>query len=234
MTTLAEPKVKQNKITVEKTGSSTRLAGLAALGGALIMIIGAVLYFSSGTDLWAAVDGGDMAGYLEAVGGVKAQLVANLTFWIVGVLVLGTAVNAMANLCVQRQTLAQVARVLAGAAVPLAIVAFIAMLSIVVQIAPDRSPVSVAMANVIGWIGIRSDDLATALIIGFAPMAIALAAKDEWLPGWLTWWGYLAGLVGLLSVVVLYIPGMGQFGFLMVPVGMGWMIAVGLVLLRRK
>ena len=41
-----------------------KISGYTALGGAILMIIGAALYFSSGTDLWAAVDGGDIAGYL--------------------------------------------------------------------------------------------------------------------------------------------------------------------------
>jgi hypothetical protein len=108
------------------------------------------------------------------------------------------------------------------------------MLAVVVQIAPDTSVTSVAIANVVGWIGIRADDLATALIIGFPPLLLALAARDEWMPTWLAWWGYLAGAVGLWSLVVIYIPPLTAMGFLIVPVGVGWMIAVGVVLLRRK
>lgn len=234
MTTTIKSTYKQKETIAAMSPSHVRLGGLAALGGAIIMIIGAVLYFSSGTDLWAAVDGGDMAGYLAAVDGVKAQLVANLTFWIVGVLVLGTAVNMLANLCLQRPALAHVARVSAGAGVPLAIVAFIAMLSLVVQIAPDTSANSVAVARVIGWVGARADDLATALIIGFPPLLLSVAGRDEWMPTWLAWWGYLAGIIGLFTLVALYIPPLAGLVFLIVPVGMGWMIAVGVVLLRRK
>jgi hypothetical protein len=211
-----------------------KISGYTALGGAILMIIGAVLYFSSGADLWTAVDGGDMAGYLVTAGGVKAQLVANLTFWITGVLVLAIAWNSLVSLCQQRPALAQLARVCAAMAVPLVITSYIAMLAVVVQIAPDTSATSVAIANVVGWIGIRADDLATALIIGFPPLLLALAARGEWMPTWLAWWGYLAGAVGLGSLVVLYIPPLTAMGFLIVPVGVGWMIAVGVVLLRRK
>lgn len=212
----------------------TRTAGIAAIGGALIMLIGAALYFSSGADLWAAVDGGDMAGYLAAVGNAKTQLVANLSLWIVGVFTLGMAINAMADLGEQRPTAMQIARHCARTAVPLAILAFIAMLSLVLQIAPDTSETSVTVANVIGWIGARADDLATSLIVGFAPLFVSLAARDEWMPAWLAGWGYVSGLIGLVSLLSLYIPSLAQLGFLIVPVGLGWMIGAGVVLLRLR
>jgi hypothetical protein len=233
MATTINTNYQKDEMAIRKDTTYARLAGLTALGGGIIMIIGAVLYFSSGTDLWAAVDGGDMTGYLTAVGGVKAQLVASLSFWIVGVLLLGTAANAQVNLCEQRQALAQVARVCAGTAVPLAMISFIAMMSLVVKIAPDTSPAAIAIADVVGWIGARADDLATALIIGFAPLFISLAGQGDWVPNWLARWGYLAGLIGLLSLIVLYIPALAAFGFLIVPVGIGWMLVTGIVLLRR-
>ena len=234
MATTINTKYQKDDMATTKNTAYARLGGLAALGGAVIMLIGAALYFSSGTDLWSALDSGDMGGYLAAVGGVKAQLVANLSFWIVGVLLLGTAVNALVNLSEQRQALAQVARVCALTAVPLAIVSFIAMMSLVVQIAPDTSATAVAIAEVVGWIGARADDLATALIVGFAPLFISMAGHGEWLPTWLARWGYLAGLIGMLSLVVLYIRPLSELGFLIVPVGIGWMLAAGIVLLRRK
>ena len=214
--------------------AETRMAGLASLIGAIVMIIGAVLLFSTGTDLWAAVDGGDMAGYLTAAGAVKGQLVANLTFWIVGVLILGMAWNALIKLDNQRTVPAQIAGVCAAVGVPLAVVSMLVMMALVVQIAPDTSEISVAMANVAGWIGIRADDLATALIIGLAPFFLSLAARGGWMPSWLAVWGYLAGIVGLLSTVVYLIPSLAGMGLLIVPVGMGWMIAAGIVLLRQK
>lgn len=234
MTTTINTSYQHNEAALTTPATQARQAGWASLSGAILMLIGAALYFSSGTDLWAAVAGGDIAGYLVTAGGVKAQLVANLTFWITGVLVLGVAWNRLVLLCEQRPALAQLARMGATTAVPLAITSFIAMLAMVVQIAPDTSATSVAIANVIGWIGIRADDLATALLIGFPPLFLALAARGEWMPTWLARWGYLAGAVGLLSLVVIYIPPLTPMGFLIVPVGMGWMIATGVVLLRRN
>ncbi|WP_420628554.1 hypothetical protein [Candidatus Leptofilum sp.] len=220
--------VKEHRV----TRPAARLAGYTAIGGCITMIIGAALWGTSGTDLWAALDSGDMAGYLAAVAGVKGQLVANLSIWIIGVLILGVAGNVLAGLSQQRLGFSQAAQVCYQVAVPLVIVSYIAMLSLVVQLAGDTSETAVAIGNVLGWVGTRADDLATALILGAGPLFITLANRSSWMPVWLIRWGYLSGLVGLFSVAVHYVAGMGAFGFLILPVGMGWMIATGIVLLR--
>lgn len=81
----------------------------------------------------------------------------------------------------------------------------------------------------VGWIGARADDLATALIVGLAPFFLALAGRDGWMLTWLARWGYLAGAVGLFSLIVLYIPPLAEMGMLIIPVGIGWMIAAGVM-----
>lgn len=214
--------------------NTLKISGYTSLGGAIIMVIGAALWGTSGTDLWAALDAGDVAGYLVAAGAVRGQLVANLTFWIVGVVILGVAGAAMANLCVKRRAMGQIALACIRTGVPLVIVSYIAMLAVVVQIAPDASATSVAIANVVGWIGVRADDLATALILGAMPFFLALAGRDEWMPVWLARWGYLNGIVGLLSLVVLYIPPLRGLSFIIIPLGVAWLIAAGIVLIRRS
>jgi hypothetical protein len=213
--------------------STIQLGGYSAIAGCVTMIVGAALWGTSGTDLWAALDSGDMAGYLTAIEPVKGQLVANLSVWILGVLILGVAGAMLTALCTQQRPLAQVAKVCYQTAVPLAIVSYIAMLAIVVQLGGDGSATAVSLAKVVGWIGARADDLGTALIIGIGPLFISLAGHGEWVPTWLLRWGYLVGVIGILSVVFLYLPGMAAYGFIILPVGMGWMIATGVVLLRR-
>ena len=217
---------------VSDVAVTRRLGGYTAIAGAVTMVIGAALWGTSGTDLWLALDSGDMAGYLAAVAGVKAQLVANLSVWILGVLILGVAGTMMAEMCQKRKVLAQVGLICFRTAVPLVIVAFIAMLAVVVQLGGAVDETAVAIGNVVGWIGTRADDLATALIIGGGPFFISLAGRGEWVPAWLLRWGYLAGLAGLFSLVCLYIQGMGAYGFIIVPIGVIWMIAAGVVLLR--
>jgi ABC-type transport system involved in cytochrome c biogenesis permease subunit len=108
------------------------------------------------------------------------------------------------------------------------------MMALVVLIAPDTSDTAVYIARVVGWLGARADDIATALFLGAGPLFISLAGHGDWVPRWLLRWSYLAFFCGLLSIVVLYFPGMSQYGFVIVPVGMGWMVAAGIVLLRKK
>jgi hypothetical protein len=211
----------------------TRLAGYAALCGAITMLVGAALWGASGTDLWAALDKRDMAGYLIASAEMKSLIVANLSVWIIGVLILGVAGAMMTEISSKEKGSVLVARVCFGTAVPLAIISFIAMLAVVVQVAPDTSASALSVASVVGWIGARADDLATALIVGAVPFFVSRAGRGEWVPGWLARWGYAAGVVGVLSLVVLYLPGLSALGFLIVPVGIGWMLAAGVVLLRR-
>ncbi|MCZ7665977.1 MAG: hypothetical protein M5U34_01405 [Chloroflexi bacterium] len=121
---------------------------------------------------------------------MQSLLVANLTIWIVGTLIFGIAGTAMSGVCVQRQTVAQVARYCYWAGVPLVVAAYVAWLALVVQIAPDSSETAVLMAEVIGWFASRADWVATILILGTGPALISLAARGEWAPKWLVGWGY--------------------------------------------
>jgi hypothetical protein len=59
--------------------SDDRFTGHLAIGGAATMVVGAVLTFSTGTDLWAALADNAMAECLVAIAAHKATLVANLS-----------------------------------------------------------------------------------------------------------------------------------------------------------
>ena len=215
--------------------ATMRLGGYTAIGGAVTMIIGAILWGTSGTDLWGALDTGDMAGYLTAAGALKAQLIANLTFWIAGVIILGVAGQALTTLLVPHSVLAKVGQACYVTAVPLVVVSYIAMMVLIVQIAPDTSATSIALAEVVGWIGVRADDLATALILGFGPLFFSLAGRAAWLPSWLLMWSYLCGGMGIFSLLTLYlgVSTLSSLAFLIIPIGLIWLIATGVLLLRR-
>lgn len=211
---------------------SARIGGYALIAGALLMVTGAAFYFSTGIDLWDSLSNDTMAAYLAGAGPMRQRLIINLTLWIVGVLSLGVGGVQMADICQRRRALAQAGRVCFLTAIPLAIIAFIAMMALVVQIAPDTSDTAVALAKVVGWIGARADDLATALIVGFGPLLIALAGRDEWVPRWLLIGGWVAAAVALISLVGIYLPGLADLGFLIVPVGLVWMLSAGVQLLK--
>lgn len=213
--------------------ASKQLAAYTALAGAASFIIGAALWASSGTDLDMAVTNGEMASYLTAASAAKTVLIANLTFWILGGLLLGAAGTTLANLS-RRRVWAQAAMVCYRTAVPLVILAYVAMLAVVVQIAPDTSATAIFLAEVVGWIGSRADWIATVLIIGVGPLFLSLAGQGDWASPGLVRWGYLTGVCGLLTTVAMYANGLGTYGFVIIPVGLIWMIAAGVALLRSK
>ena len=212
--------------------SSTRTGGYLAITGAVSMFIGAALWGASGTDLWNALASNQMESYLAEASRVRQLLVANTSFWILGVILLGSARTIMSDLCTRNQSTARVALVCIRTAVPIAIVSFIIMLSLAVRITPDTPSKDVALATVIGWIGTRLDDIATILLVGAGPFFISVAGYGEWVPRWLRTWGYLAGLAGLLAVIGIYVPDATELIFIIIPFGLGWMIAAGVVLVK--
>lgn len=191
------------------------------------MFVGAALWGASGTDLWQALANNQMENYLSLLGPVKQLLVANTIFWTIGVLLLGTTGALMSGFCVSNPRLAQLPLVFMRSAVPIAIVSFVIMLSLAIH------PTTVDNATTLGWIGARLDDLATMLIIGASPFFLSIAGRKDWVPGWLAIWGYLAGITGLLSVISM-LTGVVALGFVIIPFGLGWMIAAGVVLIRNK
>lgn len=223
-----------NGVVGQRADATMRRTGLLSIIGAVTMIIGALFWGITGTDLWAALADDTMAAYLTAVAEVKPLLVINTTFWILGALLLGVAGTMLVDCCDKRSLWAQVALVCYRTAVPLAIVAFLTMLVITIQIAPDTSATAVYLAEVMGWMGTKADDLATILLIGAAPLLLSLAGRHDWMPKWLVVWGFLAGLSGLFTLLGLFADGFVAVASLILPVGMGWMISAGVVLLRQS
>ena len=201
--------------------------GYLAIVGAISMFIGAAFWASSGTDLWETLATNQMENYLGELASVKQLLVINTSFWILGVLLLGSAGQNMVEYCKTKSGLAKVASFCIQTAVPVAIVAFIIMLSLAIYQPATETAYS------IGWIGARLDDLATALLVGFFPFIISMAGKEDWVPNWLRVFGIIAGLAGILVIVSLY-TGIVFLGFIIIPVGLGWMIAAGVVLIRIR
>lgn len=214
---------------------AARLGGYAALAGSLCGLAGAALVITSGSDMFQVLAGQPMADYLRSAAANSGLLIVNLTLWIFMVLLLGTAATMMSALCERRPSLAQLGRFCAWVGVSVAICAFVAWLAIVVRLAPDQSAAALVTASAIGWFVLYADSIATILIIGVGPTFLALAGRDDWAPTWLVRWSFLTALTGLISLVDLMAGGSGSstYGFAIVPVGIGWMLAAGVVLLRR-
>ena len=119
-------------------------------------------------------------------------------------------------------------------AVPLAIVSFLLMLAIVIQISPNASAYAVSTAETLGWIAMYADDIATILILGVAPCFLSISGVKTWMPKWLVGWGYLTGIMSILSFIAIYFPKHYFLDSLILPIGLGWMIAIGVFLRRLK
>jgi len=208
-------------------GIIKKFSGTVIIAGTLTMLTGAAFWGASETDLWQSLANGKMEEYLVQVEGKKDILVVNTFFWTLGVMLLGIGVTFMSDSCISRYRLARVAKELVRIAIPVAIVSFIVMLSLAIH------PPTVESAIAIGWIGARLDDLATILIIGACPVFLSVAGRNDWIPGWLAIWGYLAGIAGLLGILSL-LTGIVVLGFVIIPFGLGWMLAAGLVLIRKS
>jgi len=210
-----------------------RAAGALALSGAGIMLLGAVVWITTGTDLDAALMNGEIQAYLEMAEQHRRALVVNLSLWILGVLVLGAGGIAMAGLRAERNLPGDLAGLTYTAAVPLAISAFVAWLAIVVQGSSSPDAVEVRLAELIGWYAYRADGVATALIVGLGPAMLGWSGRDLWAPGWLQSWGIVAAVAGIASFLPYYLPVPLGLSMVIVPVGIGWTIAAGVVLVRR-
>ncbi len=53
------------------------------------------------------------------------------------------------------------------------------------------------------------------------------------MPRWLVWLGIACGAAALLSVVSIFFGETATYGFLIVPIGIAWTIAAGIVTIRR-
>src|SRR5690606_33563583 len=134
---------------------SVILTGRISIAGALCMILGATCWGASGTDLWQVLADEQIEQYLVQLPKVKSLLVLNTFFWIIGVLLLATALSLMADFTNSNYGLAPLVKVLSQSGASIAIVSFIMMLSLAIV-----NP-AVDSASLVGWIGARIDDLAT-------------------------------------------------------------------------
>ncbi|HPF68682.1 MAG TPA: hypothetical protein PLC20_13480 [Flavobacteriales bacterium] len=210
-----------------------RLAGTLTLVGSLCMLGGAAVWGSTGVDMDQALDTGDLVGYLNSAAVHRTALIVNLSVWILGVFLLGAAARLMALLSRTNVLGSLLVRYNYGVGIPLVIVSYMAWMAVVVRL-PGQDVASVApIAEVVGWFGVRADWLATIMVLGLGPFLIVRAGRGSWVPGWLSVWGQLCLVPGVLTLIGMYCGGMTTYGFLIIPMGMAWMIAASVVLLRR-
>lgn len=212
--------------------SAKRFGAYSAILGALLMLAGAVLKVASGADLDLALTTGSPADYLARLTEVRHLLVMNLSLWVVGVFFLGIAGTIMAGLCDRERTMGSIVKLCYYTGVPLAIVSFVAWLALVVQLSPEASQAELTLFEVVGWFISRADWTATILVVGAGPALISYAGRKEWVPTWLARFGILPAITGVLTAVAMFTNALTSYGYLIVPIGILWIIAAGIVLYR--
>lgn len=226
--------------TIDKTTSAghpadgaMRLAAVLLFAAAAFMAAGGIIKRVTGADLDAALADGTLAGYFQVVADNQVAVVFNLSAWIVGVLAWGAAATVVARLSASRDVAGRIAMVCYWTGVPLAVASFVAWLALVVQVGPDAGTRQLATAEIVGWLASRADWIATALIAGLGSLLLSIAGRDDWAPEWLVWWGAVAAAAGAVTVVAIIAGGLSTYGQVIIPVGVGWTIATGMVLLRQ-
>lgn len=213
--------------------TATRIGAYTTLIGSLCMLGGAAIWAISGADIDQAIYDKDLAGYLSAAKGSQGLLIANLSIWIIGVILLGAGATMMAFISGQRPVLASLVRYNYWIGISIVVISYMAWLAVVVQLAPSGSPAAVVAAEAMGWFAVRADWVATALVLGSGPALLAAAGRSFWAPNWLRIWSYVALFTGFLTTLAQFTGGLTSYGFLIIPVGMGWMLAASVVLFRR-
>lgn len=216
----------------EKT--ALKLGAYATLVGSICMLTGAALWGASGADLDQSLNNADMAGYLKAALSAQNLLIANLSVWIIGVILLGVGANMMALLSEQKPVLTQLIRYNYGVAVSIVVVSYMAWLAVVVRLSASASPEVAAIAEAVGWFGTHTDWVGTVLVLGTGPVLICTAGRGIWVPNWLRVWSYITLFTGVLTTIAQYAGGLTSYGFIIIPIGMGWMIAAAITLFRRS
>ena len=218
----------------EQVKLAARTGGIATLLGSICMISGAAIWGASGVDIDQALYDNDLAGYLSKALGSQDLLIANLSLWILGVLLLGAGATMMALLSQDRPVWAQLVKYNYGVGVALVVVAYMAWLAVVVRSAASASAEAPAIAETVGWFATRADWVATVLMLATGPLLLSTAGRGRWAPNWLRIWSYLCLFTGLLNLIAQYAGGLTTYGFIIIPVGMGWLFAASSVLLRAK
>ena len=217
----------------QKRRRATRIGAVCTLVGSICMLLGAALWGTSGADIDAALDAGELGNYLATARESMTVLITNLSVWIFGVILIGAGATMMSLISTSRPVLAKLVQYNYSIAIPIVVISYVAWLSVVVRIAPMESPSAAELAELMGWFASRADWIATVLVLGTGPFLVSLAGKEDWVPGWLRIWSFIALFAGLLNGIGMYAGGLTSYGFIIIPVGMGWMIAASVVLFRK-
>jgi hypothetical protein len=213
-----------------------RIAGSILIVGTLMMATGAAIGASFGTFVDTDLEQGTFADYLANAAANTTAAKANLWLWILGVLAIGIGGVMLTKLGDEASLASRVARFSFTAAPAAAMVFYPMLLGVAVVLAPLHvAGQSVeATATALAYIGTTADWIATVVLLGLGVATLAYAGRDTWVPRWLLWWGFLAGAVGIVSLIGNVAGSRESISVLILPVSMPWLIAAGIMAIKYR
>lgn len=214
------------------------VAGFTALAGVVLCVVGAVLNQAIvDVDLWATMDAAsraEQAELLERVAADRTPIVAGLVVWMIAFPLVCMSSVLLARLG-HRSSLTEFVQRGATAAMGAILVMLSAFITFVAVIAPAHvAGEDVHMvARGIGWMATTTDWVATAIVLGLAPIGAAYAGRNQWAPRWLQGIAAVAALATLLLAVGLLID-VRDLAYPLVPIGLVLVACSGVCALRHQ
>jgi hypothetical protein len=211
-----------------------RLAGWITIAGNLTMLVGTAFLVIADADLDTALEDNAIGDFLTQAAANGSALTANLGFWILGVVILGIGGVLLSGLGDQDSPATAVARFSFTAGPAAAMVVYPAWLGIVLGLAPAHAAGENvdAVAMALGHATSTADWVFTIVVLGIGPFALAMAGRGSWVPRWLYRWGMIAIAFGAITATGLIFDIRTILAAPILPVGMGFLIAAGIVAIR--
>ncbi len=215
-----------------------RVAGVTAVAAVVLSVIGAVLnQVVVDVDVWAAMEAtsrAEQADLLERVAADRTPIVAGLAVWMIAFPLVCMSSVLLARLGRRSSLTEFVQRGATGA-----IGAILVMLSAFITFVAVIAPAHVAgedvhlVARGIGWMTTTTDWIATAIVLGLAPIGAVYAGRGLWAPRWLQWIAAIAA-IGTVSLVVGLITDVRGLTFPLVPIGLVLIACSGVCTFRHQ
>ncbi len=211
-----------------------RTSGIFAIVGSITMLVGTAAWMTSGADLDKALDGDSMAEFLTDAANSGAALVANLSLWMLGVVLLAIGGLGLLRRGRQDSLASVIGRFSLTAGAGLVLAAYSMWLGIVLGLAPAHlaGESVIGTARALGYAASIGDWVATVMILGVGIGAIVTAGRGVWVPRWLWIWGMATLATGVLTILGLFLEARTTLSMIILPFGMLFLIAAGIVAIR--
>ena len=219
----------------DSSTSPTRAATARSLATIMLCawtayVVGAVVFVVSGIDIDAATQAGTVPAALGSIASSAPTASVTYVLWILGASLFALAGGVMLRLGDDvASAIAGAASMVGGAVVIVSYIAFLGVLHLA-STAPGDGTAATALA----WMGTTADWVATILILGVMPVALAASGRGRWAAPWLRTASLAPAAAAAATAVSLVTrTGITTWGFAVVPIGMAFVLVAALQLRAR-